>query len=376
MTTTITQSTPVASPVVPSGGEASNPALLSPAAAGPRIGPLGRFLRWYAHVELPRYGLLLHWYGMNDQPRWATAPTVEIRGRYHGHRMRLDMADFFQRIAYFMGAYHELHILTVFDHALRPGDEVLDGGAYIGLVSLHAAGIVGPTGLVHAVECSPRTIGRLRYHAQVNALPQLRVHELGLSDEPGEFTMRLPGFDNNAAATLSPIPQRFGHHVENLGVVRVFPGDQIVDPDSKRPLFIKLDVEGFEPRAIRGLARTVANRRPAIMTEINSEMLEAGGSSVLLFDAQMRDLGYKPFAIDRGGFRLRHRLLLHPVAPEQLIWEPDVLWLTEDSVYWDRLKHLVMPPGKYWRHMFYARADARLAKAKAKAERRAARQAG
>lgn len=359
MTTTITHTPTGAPPAAPRDDAASSAA----GSQRPRPGPVGRLLRRYAHLELPRYGLLLHWYGMNDQPRWAGAPIVEMRGRYHGHIMRLDLSDFFQRIAYFMGAYHELHILTVCDYALRPGDEFLDGGAYIGLVTLHAAGVVGPSGLVHAVECSPRTIGRLRYHAEVNNLAHVRVHELGLSDAPGEFAMRLPGFDNNAAATLSPVPQRFGAHVEDLGTVRVLPGDQILDPAGSRPLMIKLDVEGFEPRAIRGLERTIASRRPAIMTEINAEMLEAGGSSVLLFDQQMRALGYKPYAIDRGGFRLRHRLLLHPVAPDQLAWEPDVLWLTEGSVHWDRLKHLVMPPGVYWRHMFYAKAKARAERA-------------
>src|SRR5690606_17165778 len=90
-------------------------------------------LRFYAHHELPRYGQLLDRFGMNDQPLWKGAPTVEVRERFHGYRMRLNLADFYQRIAWFFGCYGEMHILSVLSHTLRPGDHYVDGGAYIGL---------------------------------------------------------------------------------------------------------------------------------------------------------------------------------------------------------------------------------------------------
>lgn len=95
--------------------------------------------RAYAYHELPGFGHLLHRVGMNDQPRWSGAPIVECRGRMHKYWMRLELADFFQRIAYFFGGYHELDVISAIDAVARPGEHFADAGANIGLVTLHAA---------------------------------------------------------------------------------------------------------------------------------------------------------------------------------------------------------------------------------------------
>lgn len=77
-------------------GERKRDGTIGPGLPAERLIP---FLRFYAHQELPRYGQLLNRYGMNDQPRWAGAGVVEARERFHGFRMRLDLSDFYQRIA-------------------------------------------------------------------------------------------------------------------------------------------------------------------------------------------------------------------------------------------------------------------------------------
>lgn len=306
--------------------------------------------RWYAHTELPRYGYIMHWWGMNDQPRWAKAPLVEAKERFHGFQVRLDLSDFFQRISYFFGCYHELDVLAAIGACLAPGDAFLDGGANIGLVTLHASGLVGPTGRVDAFEPNPHVFARLCWHVERNALRQVRCHQIGLGETRAEAHVRMPGFDNQAAATLGDIPTRYGEHVKDLGIVRVIPGDEFVAEGGNVPLVIKLDVEGFELHAIRGLRRTIERRLPAIIMEVNGEMLELNGAGPHDIYDVLSPFGYVPWALDRGGFREQHRLKLHPLQREHLAWEKDVLFLARSGVHWRRVEHLFQPPGQYWRH--------------------------
>jgi FkbM family methyltransferase len=323
---------------------------------------LWSFVRWYAHVELPRYGYLLDWWGLNNQPLWNGAPTVVVRERLHGMKVRLNMADFFQRINYFFGCWHELDVMTTVTHALRPGDAVVDGGANAGLVTIHMAALVGPAGEVIAFEPGALQAAACRWHLQVNELTNVTLHELGLSDEEGEATFKVMGFDNFANGTLGPVPERFGSDVSQVRTVRIVRGDDFADPDDPRPLLIKLDIEGFEERALRGLMRTIERRRPAIMPEVNGEMLELNGSSAEAVHDLLAPLGYRPWALDRGGFRSRHRLHLHPLTREQVRLEKDLIFLRPDGPHWARLEKLFQPPGRYWRHHRLAEEAAKAAR--------------
>lgn len=304
----------------------------------------------YARADLPSYGHLLHWFGMNDQPIWRRGSIVEVRDRFHGLKMRLNMADFFQRIAYFVGSYHEHDVLAALDCALRPGDAFLDGGANIGLVTLHAAGIVGPGGRIDAFECNPRLFGRLRWHKEANRLDQVHIHECALSETGGAAPLRLPGSDSAAAATLAPIPERYGTVWADLGETPLVTGDAALDPSDTRPLLIKLDVEGYELKALRGLRRTLEDRRPAVITELNGELLAKCGESPGDVYDFLNPLGYEPYGLERAGFRGGHRLRLHPLSRERLLLEKDALWIVPNGTHWARLQEIVQPRDQHWRH--------------------------
>ncbi|MBX3357823.1 MAG: FkbM family methyltransferase [Phycisphaeraceae bacterium] len=312
-------------------------------------------VRRYTHWELPRYGHLLRRIGVTDHEKWAGAPTVHTRGRFYGHVMELDLADFYQRTAYFFGSYHELDIMTAIERAIRPGEVFVDGGANIGLVSMHIAEVVGPSGRVHAFECSSKVLPRLRFHLRENRLQQVTLHELGLGDVETVLTMRLPGAGNDGASTFSPVPDRYGGVFTDLGTVKIVRADDVLDRSDTRPLVVKLDVEGYEIKALRGMERTLHDRKPAIITEVNAEMLEHCGGSGVEMHSMLGAMGYRGFAVDRGGFRSRHRFWLHPLEVNEIAWERDVMWIAEGSFHWERLRPLMQQRGMYWKHIEFAR---------------------
>lgn len=295
-------------------------------------------VRLYARWELPRFGHVLHRWGLSNARQWIGAPTLTVREKIHGHWVRLDLSDFFQRLAYFIGCWPELEILSALKVGLRPGDCFVDGGANIGLVTMAAAGWVGQEGRVHAFEPVAAVLEGLEWHVARNALSQVTVHGVGLSDRDEMLTAQVPGWDNWGAGTLGPVPARFDGQVRIAGTARAVPGDSRLDPADSRPLFIKLDVEGFETRAVRGLSATIRARLPAVLTEVNHEMLVLNGTSYLELTSVLAAMGYGPWGLDRGGFRSRHRLRLFPLAVDQVWTQKDVLWLHPEGPHWERFR--------------------------------------
>lgn len=306
-------------------------------------------IKAYTRLELPSYGHLLDWWGMNNKATWRNAPTVETKDRLNGHRLKLDLADFFQRIDYFFGCYHELDVVDALGHTLRPGDVFLEGGANIGLVTIFCAARVGPSGSVMAFEPFPRVFERLKWHVETNRLSHVRLFPHALGDAEQTLTLKSPDPDNQAACTLGAIPDRYDTNVATMGEVRVVRGDDMIDPADTRPLTIKLDVEGFELRALHGLAKTLETRLPAVLCEVNSEMLEVNGDSAeKLFDF-LAGFGIEPYAIEREGFKGRHKIHLHPLPRHLLRYEKDVLWFSKKGAHWPRLKELVAVNRGYFR---------------------------
>ncbi len=307
-------------------------------------------VRWYARLGLPRSGWLLHYWGMNRAQDFKNAPIVEIKEKWHGHRIRLDLADFFQRCGYFMSSYHEKDVLCVLDHGLRAGDHVVDGGANIGLVTLFAAGKVGPTGRVDTFEPSPELLPTLRWHISENKLSQVVLHEAGISDEPATLTMSIPSLDNTGAGTLGALPPRYGQNTREVGTVTTVRGDDVLDASTDAPLLVKLDIEGFEFKAMQGMAETIRRRRPAILCEMLDEMLALNGASSRSILEFLHPMGYHPFGLDRKGWRGGHKLHLHPLLGNHLRFEKDVFWLHPESTMWERYAGCMQQPGQYWRH--------------------------
>ncbi len=64
-------------------------------------------------------------------------------------------------------------------------------------------------------------------------------------------------------------------------------------PDLPPPDFVKIDIEGFEPNAITGMAGTITRHKPILFMEANRGALEANGFTVEGLIEQVRSLGYR-----------------------------------------------------------------------------------
>lgn len=123
---------------------------------------------------------------------------------------------------------------------LRPGDRVWDGGAHQGYVTLLAARRVGSRGGVTAIEPSRYNRWYLERHLAWNGMDDVRVLPVALGPEDGRRS-----FDEAGSSLTFSV----GRGRESVPVRAPRSVAQEVGP----PTFVKLDVEGAEPRVLEGV---------------------------------------------------------------------------------------------------------------------------
>lgn len=167
--------------------------------------------------------------------------------------------DGWERRVYWQRTY-EPATLALMDACLRPGDHMVDVGANLGLMSLHASLAVGPSGSVTALEPHPMTFGRLQEHLRLNKSQNVNAINVAAGAEDGMLELfDTPGFQSGQASFVA---NSGGISAGEVAVRRL---DDIL-PATQARTFIKIDVEGYEHQALLGAARTL-QRDPIICME-------------------------------------------------------------------------------------------------------------
>jgi FkbM family methyltransferase len=220
--------------------------------------------------------------------------------------------------------------------AVKPGDTFVDIGANVGLITLHAAALVGSAGCVHSFEPNPLLAERLRKLIDLNQLNHVTLHAVGLSDAQGELALSILK-DHHEQGTLSRIddPSVFSHQYH----VPTRLGDEELPADLAGPAMFKIDVEGHELQVLRGLRRTLDRLRPVVFTEVSDDYLRRAGSSVAELFAFMHLLGYSGYQITPISRMFRRRLRLVKVLDPAKVVDENIAWLHPESPGFGRLEN-------------------------------------
>ena len=187
----------------------------------------------------------------------------------------------------------ERTFVTLLAAAIPVGGTVLEGGAHLGFVTVHAARAAGPKGRVVAFEPNAAIHDVLRENLSANGVAdhvELRPEALG--DEPGRSRFHLSG------DTSSLFEAAADSMAAEVDVVR---GDDVV---TEAVDVIKLDVEGAELSALRGMERLAGGAR-ALFLECNPELLERAGESAERLVEWARAHGFDVEWIDEESGRTR-----------------------------------------------------------------------
>lgn len=257
--------------------------------------------------------------------RWPSELQV-VRGR-NGMLMELDLTDWCQRRSYFTGRFYQEDLEDLLSCLLAPGDTFVDVGANIGLVTLHAASVIGPSGALWAFEPNPEVYTRLIRHLEMNNL-DCRAMNIGLGSRDDTLTMSLFGRHTGKATLVNR-----GTALKTVEVP-VRRGDAILTID--KPTVIKIDVEGFEVSVLEGLD-AVLDGNVAVAIEVSRPWLQAAGTSVAKLHDVLLSHGLKPYRFELVENRLGRKLVVEPLPGPLDAEQYDCLFMRQDSVFAGRV---------------------------------------
>lgn len=176
---------------------------------------------------------------------------------------------------------HEESLTPVLDGLLPAGGVFVDVGAHVGRWSLRLA---AKASRVISVEANPATAAVLRAHIALNEAANVDVVECAAWDSKMRLSLSDPNGKVTGGSTRVVTPEAAVRSlVEGQATEALLDPDLIVEPSalvSARPLdevlahvtpdLIKLDVEGADLHAIRGLAGTLARAKPTLFIEDHS----------------------------------------------------------------------------------------------------------
>ncbi|MCW2839283.1 MAG: FkbM family methyltransferase [Aeromicrobium sp.] len=211
-------------------------------------------------------------------------------------------SDVIQRFIYAFGAWEPNLSRWVVSH-LRPGDVVLDCGANVGYFSMLAASKVGDTGKVIAFEPVPLFAETVKAQADRNGFANVEVRQQAVSDEPGTVDLYVAGGRNLGESSTEELPG----YSSKIAVDRVRVEDVIATSLWPAIRWVKVDVEGDELRALRGMSKLLASlgRGAAVTIELAPNRLTARGQSAGEAMAFMTTLGFVAWTIPND-YAARH----------------------------------------------------------------------
>ncbi len=177
---------------------------------------------------------------------------------------------------------------------IKPGNTVLDIGANIGFYGRFLSDCVGPGGLVYCFEPDATNFMHLKKELKTNL--NVTLIQKAVAKESGNLTLYTSGLLNVDHRTYEPENYLDKYYVEKVSI------DEYVNGRFNVGL-IKMDIQGFEADALKGMKQTIAANPDLILfTEFWPYGLKCAGSSAVEVYDLLTEYGFK----------------IHKVADEQL----------------------------------------------------------
>ena len=208
--------------------------------------------------------------------------------KVHDELVRID-----PRVRYLVPQHAEPALFGFLKRTIRPGDVILDVGAFVGLYAVLAARWSGPRGRVVAFEPTPSSAAVARRHFAFNELESGRVQlvEAAVSDRATRATLHQ--YDAHAMPYVNSLAAAVDTDARPATVdVAVVTIDDVCRELKIAPTIIRMDVQGAEIHALRGARETIRSARGlSLVVEMHPQCWPAFGVTEQDARATLDDLG-------------------------------------------------------------------------------------
>ncbi len=212
-----------------------------------RLGPVSRGLRAALNSAAPQ--------GLSE--------VTVTGGELAGAKLLLDMQT---EKDYWLGTY-EMNLQQAIRDWAQPGMVAYDVGANIGYVSLLLAKRVGENGKVFSFEPLPDNQERLQKNVALNPNLSVRLIPKAVADKAGETTFLV-----HSSGGMGKLQGSFGKNVDfatQMEVETIGLDDFVYKEKNAAPNIIKIDIEGGEVQALKGMQRLLKKAKPILLIELH-----------------------------------------------------------------------------------------------------------
>jgi FkbM family methyltransferase len=252
----------------------------------------------YGTVHTPRTLYFLMYEFAWGFARYALLGTEEpylVTVNHEHMQMEYDLTQTTQKQLY-LSTVHEPHVSACVA-TLKTGDCFIDVGSNVGYFALMAAPLVGPQGVVVAIEPEPRNLMRLRRNMALNPDVHITLLPIAVSSVAGTATLKINPLNEGGHSLGDFLDTETrtarAQHAEDISVV-TDTLDAVVLPllkPGRRALF-KIDVEGFELEVLKGMQEILSTRDVEIICEVSAQKREQ-------FE-YLSNFGYHVFSMTNG----------------------------------------------------------------------------
>lgn len=243
-------------------------------------------------------------------------------------KYELDLSELIESSIYYDGCF-EPKTVAVLNKYVKQGMTVLDIGANIGCHTLRLAKLVGQDGKVIAFEPMAGASAKLKRNLELNNFSNVTLERIALSNENREsqvvhFYASWP-LNSDSCDELHPV--HGGRLMENMADLVTL--DNYVQRKGIEKIdFIKLDVDGYEYKVIRGGINSIEKFKPIMIVEFGKyTLMECGDSLEDLIDL-LASIGYSFYSEKDLQQYDSTEALLNTVPPDgaiNVLCQPEVL---------------------------------------------------
>jgi FkbM family methyltransferase len=189
--------------------------------------------------------------------------------------------------------YWEPHITTIIRRELKPDNTFVDIGANVGWFTLLAASILRHGGRVFAIEPNYNNLQLLYRSIIANRLQNVIVYPYAVTE--ANHILQLNSARSNGFVSQVGDVGNSTTYVQGVNLDNLLKDEPKID-------FIKIDIEGHEPVALKGMQGIIKKHRPLIITEFYPKLIKAYSRiEPTDYIKALIDLDYKLSVIQENG---------------------------------------------------------------------------
>lgn len=234
-----------------------------------RIGTAAAQLLW------PTAGLRLNWRKLlyRQLCKGDRTPNFPFSSDFFGLRYEGNLSNSIEANILFYGAFEKPLLFFLRDTWAQLSCEFSDKdqwafadvGANIGQHSLFMSQHAPQ---VFSFEPFPAVSTRLQHHISLNAISNIHLEEVALSDTAESLDFYAPTGRNQGIGSFDASTAQKGNVATSK--MQLIRGDQFFERQSQWNIaLMKVDVEGFEKKVLSGLQQTLKKHRPVIVCEVS-----------------------------------------------------------------------------------------------------------